>query len=260
MQSHLGHRTVLAFDDEGHGPPVLMVHGLLSDARIWGPVAEALSTNFRVIRCDLRGHGRSPRPVPQGQRSPVGDLIDLLDSLGLAKVHLVGHGAGANPAAGLAVQAPERALSLTAVEPVIRRSPISPAVQDAWHLETMLRWLETGHGAVVRRPEHVAEIKEVIAQQTLARCASPVDLAAPVTAGRPEGDPGRLRNLACPVLVMVGAGESRENLSMVEAIFGSAPSWRLERVDCPSRHLPLLAPGRVAALLAEFLRAIPVRP
>jgi pimeloyl-ACP methyl ester carboxylesterase len=54
----------LAYEEHGAGPPVLLIHGLASDARALGPVAAALAADARVIAHDRRGYGASGSPEP----------------------------------------------------------------------------------------------------------------------------------------------------------------------------------------------------
>jgi len=54
----------LAYEEHGAGPPVLLIHGLASDAQALGPVAAALAADARVIAHDRRGYGASGSPEP----------------------------------------------------------------------------------------------------------------------------------------------------------------------------------------------------
>jgi 3-oxoadipate enol-lactonase len=49
----------LFYQDEGEGQAVMLIHGVGADASSWDPIAVALADRFRVLRLDLRGHGRS---------------------------------------------------------------------------------------------------------------------------------------------------------------------------------------------------------
>jgi 3-oxoadipate enol-lactonase len=73
--------TDLYYEDDGAGAPVLLVHGMGLDARMWIDQVEALDSECRMIRPDLRGFGRSPRD-PSIPYSHAGDLVALLDHKG----------------------------------------------------------------------------------------------------------------------------------------------------------------------------------
>lgn len=109
-------------DGAPHGAPVVVfVHGILTDSLAsyyftMGPAfAEA---GFDVIMYDLRGHGRSERPVTGYQLERfVADLAGLLDELDVrSPVHLVGNSFGGTVAFGFAAAHPERVRSLAMIE------------------------------------------------------------------------------------------------------------------------------------------------
>ncbi|BCJ40853.1 alpha/beta hydrolase [Actinoplanes ianthinogenes] len=83
-------------------PPVLLHHGFIADGRTnWvlpGVVAALTDAGRRVVTIDARGHGRSGKPhdpALYGESRMAGDVIELLDLLGITKVDLVGYSMGA---------------------------------------------------------------------------------------------------------------------------------------------------------------------
>ena len=102
----------LAYEDEGEGPPVLCVPGLTRDARDFDDVAAAWARPVRLIRLTLRGRDCSDwSPDPMTYSIPVeaGDVIALLDHLGLEKVTLLGTSRGGLIAMALATLPATRA-------------------------------------------------------------------------------------------------------------------------------------------------------
>lgn len=73
-------------------PAVVLLHALSKDGSDWASIADALSTDHRVIAPDLRGHGRSDRPGRYSFELMAGDVIELIEPLG--PVGLVGHSMG----------------------------------------------------------------------------------------------------------------------------------------------------------------------
>jgi pimeloyl-ACP methyl ester carboxylesterase len=108
----------LNLEQEGVGDPVILIHGVTLDLRMWSTQAPALSKYFRVIRYDLRGFGQSDDP--SGPYSDRGDLNLLLDVLGIEKAHLVGLSRGGRVALEFAVQYSERVHSLVLINPGLR--------------------------------------------------------------------------------------------------------------------------------------------
>jgi 3-oxoadipate enol-lactonase len=95
------------------GSVVVLSCSLGTDMSMWNPQATLLSERMRVLRYDLRGHGRSP--VPNGPYSIAdlgGDLLALLDRLGLARVSLAGVSIGGMTSIWTAAHAPERVARL----------------------------------------------------------------------------------------------------------------------------------------------------
>jgi len=52
--------TVLAHEEQGSGPPLVLLHGLTFDRTSWHPVMDRLGSRFRTVALDLPGHGESP--------------------------------------------------------------------------------------------------------------------------------------------------------------------------------------------------------
>src|SRR5699024_4935392 len=101
-------------------PPVLLGGSLGTTAKMWEPQVEALSTVFRVICFDHRGHGDSPVPPgPYSMADLGGDVLRLMDRLGIRSAHYAGLSLGGMVGQWLAVHAPERIdrLALLATSP-----------------------------------------------------------------------------------------------------------------------------------------------
>lgn len=81
----------MAYEDHGQGDPIVLIHGLGSSARDWEPQATALAERYRVIACDLRGHGQSGKPPgPYRMALLASDVAALIAHLALGKVHVIG--------------------------------------------------------------------------------------------------------------------------------------------------------------------------
>ena len=95
--------------------PLLLLHDLAGDRRLWRPLRPLLSQQRRTISVDLRGHGESPVP-PLGDGYDVAthaaDLLRLLDALDVDRAVLVGSDLGGAIALEIACNAPERVEAL----------------------------------------------------------------------------------------------------------------------------------------------------
>jgi 3-oxoadipate enol-lactonase len=102
--------------DEGpRDAPVIVLSGSLgSTLQMWRPQVAALTERFRVVRVDHRGHGGSPVPDgPYAMADLAGDVLALLDELGLDRVAWCGLSLGGMVGMHLASETPERLSSLT---------------------------------------------------------------------------------------------------------------------------------------------------
>jgi pimeloyl-ACP methyl ester carboxylesterase len=102
----------LEVDVQGEGPPVLLLHGWPDSHDLWRHQITALtSAGYRTIAPDLRGFGASDRPSnvdAYGLLALVGDVFGVLDQLGVARAHVIGHDWGGALAWAIAAFAADR--------------------------------------------------------------------------------------------------------------------------------------------------------
>ncbi len=102
----------------GSGLPVVLVHGLALDLRMWDEQVPALAATSTVVRYHVRGFGRSVADETTGY-THAGDLWQLVDHLGLDRVALVGLSMGGRIALEAALAAPQRVGSLVLLDAVV---------------------------------------------------------------------------------------------------------------------------------------------
>lgn len=105
----------------------LLLHAAMGNATRWFRWVPRLARRFRVVRMELRGHGQSAMPAPDGQFSLqhlVDDAIELLDLAGARQAHVVGNSAGGYVSQKLAIQHPARVktVALFGSTPGLKRS------------------------------------------------------------------------------------------------------------------------------------------
>lgn len=106
---------------EPGAPPVVCVHGATGHGQRFKQLAEERWAKWsRVIAVDLRGHGRSGWEPPWTIEACVGDLVETLDSLGLARADWVGHSLGGRLVVEVAVAHPERVRRAVLLDPAIQ--------------------------------------------------------------------------------------------------------------------------------------------
>jgi pimeloyl-ACP methyl ester carboxylesterase len=102
------------YDEHGAGEPVVLVHGFASNANNnWGMTGwfSSLARRYHVIAMDCRGHGKSGKPHDRESYSGEkmgGDVIRLLEHLGIKRTLLMGYSMGARISLGLLMSHPER--------------------------------------------------------------------------------------------------------------------------------------------------------
>lgn len=206
MNVEVNGRT-LAVEDEGHGPAVLMVHGLGGTSNFYQVQADALSRGFRTIRVDSAGAGRSPVADGISIESHADDLAAVLDRLDVRSAAVVGHSMGTLVARTLAARHPGKVSALALLGAV--RVPDEAARQAQRDRAAVLR--ERGTAAVAPgvvanalseetrrdRPEVAAFVRELVMRQDAEGYARNCEALAAAT------DPGPI-DPALPLLLVTG--------------------------------------------------------
>ncbi|HEX6510566.1 MAG TPA: alpha/beta hydrolase [Chloroflexota bacterium] len=109
---------------EGSGPPLLLIHGIGMDWRVWQAISRRLSQHFHVYTIDLRGHGQSDKPAHGYTLAHyAADIEDVVEALQLHGVTLVGSSLGG--AVSAVVEAPLDLVSARVlVDPPLTGGPI----------------------------------------------------------------------------------------------------------------------------------------
>jgi pimeloyl-ACP methyl ester carboxylesterase len=110
----------ISYVDEGAGPPVLLIHGFASSAKVnWistGWTSFLQEQGYRAIAFDNRGHGQSGKSYVEADYSPAkmaSDAAALLDHLHINRAHVIGYSMGARVSTFLAMLHPEKVATLT---------------------------------------------------------------------------------------------------------------------------------------------------
>jgi pimeloyl-ACP methyl ester carboxylesterase len=109
--------TRLHYEEAGSGTPVVFVHEFAGDWRTWEPQMRTFARSHRCVTYSQRGYPPSDvpsDPARYGQDIARGDVVAMMDALGIGKAHVVGHSMGAYTALHVGLRHPERCLSVTA--------------------------------------------------------------------------------------------------------------------------------------------------
>ena len=254
----------LGFDLLGpaHGPVVCMAHCLSFDRGVWSEqVGALLAAGWRVLRLDMRGHGGSDAGAPgYGMAELAGDVVMVLDRLGLARVHYLGVSIGGMIGLQLGLDHGARFESLMLCGTSAQAVPGGAAMWDerfaavraAGSLEpladaTVARWVTEDFAA--RRPDRWRQVRDTI------------------VATSPDGYIGggqaiiefdvleRLGTIAVPTLVLCGDEDAGTPPAGNRAIAARIPGARYVEM-AHARHIPMYEyPEAFNAVMLEWLRA-----
>jgi pimeloyl-ACP methyl ester carboxylesterase len=138
----------LAFTVDGHGPPALLLHAGVTDARSWAPLVEVLRPTVRTIAYDRRGFGRTT--YEEEEHDPVDDALAVLAAVGLAAdepVTLVGASNGGQVAIDLALAHPERVRALVLIGSAVSGAPEEDPAAFSQPVRSLIAAYETADEA-----------------------------------------------------------------------------------------------------------------
>ena len=144
--------TELAYLDMGQGPPVVMVHGTISDYRWWQAQLDEFSQRHRVIPYSLRHHYPNVSTADRSDylpRTHANDLAGLIQALNLGRAHLIGHSYGGFISLLVARDRPELVRTLVLVEPGRLAGLITGA--DAEEAKPILKGISESQKQVLER-------------------------------------------------------------------------------------------------------------
>jgi pimeloyl-ACP methyl ester carboxylesterase len=256
----------LYYEDAGRGVPVVLVHGLALDTRMWDDQVEVLAQEARVIRYDARGFGRSPRHDDETPYTHGTDLWEVLDRLDVDGAVLVGQSMGGRTVLEAALIAPERTLALAVLDAVLDgvrwdeeswdgMQAIDAALQAVGLEGAKEAWLSHPFFRPARRnPPLTRRLGEMVGDYSGLHWTSP-DPHGP----HPDCLP-LLPTITCRTEVVVGELDVPGFCDMSETIAAGVPNARLHVVRDAGHMVNLEAPAEVNAILLDLVRAAGTGP
>jgi pimeloyl-ACP methyl ester carboxylesterase len=244
----------LCLEDDGEGPPLLLLHGFPATRRLWSAVAPRLvRAGFRVIVPDLVGYGDSVAPdgVRIDMASQAGWLLELLERLEVTRPVIIAHDVGSAAAQLMVVHAPERFRGLAILDGVYGSEWAMDAIASiqAWDPADAHRLFPV----LARRLGKSAALRDMLAAYQgepgglrLIRASRDLDPTQTANIGE------RLRASGVPAIVLWG--ERDEFLSVEHAGQPLAKLLEASLIKLPGAHFtPLDCPAEAAAALRTFL-------
>ena len=255
--------------DEGEGTPVVLLHGFPDSSHLWRNQIPALvAAGFRAIAPDLRGFGESDKPqeVDAYRLSTIaGDIVAILDELGIERAHVVGHDWGAGLAWVVAGLCPERVdkLVVLSVGHPNTQQPTVEQREKAWYM----LWFQFEGLAEEVLPRDDWKLAREWTRgngdfdRYVADLSRPGALTAALNWYRANVPPQRellprapFPAIAAPTLGIWSSGDDYLTEAPLKASGAHVTGgWRYERIDGASHWMQLDEPERVNALLLAFL-------
>lgn len=257
--------VTISYTDEGAGRPVVLLHGHTLDRRIWLPVVpHLLKAGLRVIRPDLRGHGRSTRPDSGFHFSyHSADMVGLLDAVGVDRAAVVGFSFGGGVALEMAIAESSRLSAMGLVAPVMPDRPFEPAFME--NLRDVARAIrsegvaEAMAGPWATSPLFAHSFTKVGIREAVAAIVSDFPGAEFLATQRDRVErdwtiPDRLGEISMPTRVVVGEMEMPGFKAFAEEAAEGIPGAGIETIPDCGHLLPLEAPEATAAMIIGLLK------
>lgn len=260
MKIELGGQQVhVSLDGPEAAPVVTLSHSLAAHLDMWRPQMAALTSRFRVLRYDVRGHGHSPMPSGMPTIADLAeDVRKLLGVLGIRRTHFVGLSMGGMIGQQLAIRYPDLLESLVLADTLSAYGPehqamwqgridaaSGPAGMEPLVEPTVTRWFtEAFRLANPQVMDWVRGMIRATSREGFTGCCHAL-MALDLTASLPE--------VRVPTLVLVGRQDPTTPVAGAEVIARAIPNARLVIIDDAAHIANVEQPDVFGRLVLQFL-------
>ncbi len=251
--------------DTGKGEPVLFINGISTDLHIWSMQLADFSRDHRVILFDHRGTGLSDKPDGSYSMELLAeDVCNLLDSLQLPCVHVVGHSMGGLVAQHLALGYPDKVKSLVLASTYARSPKMAHISFHLWADVLEKLGIEAfadlvisqnyTHQFVERNYRHTLLMRRLLIHHLQ---NIPVDtgiLRKQIQAVLDHDTEDRLETLRMPTLVLVGAQDRVVPPYVAKVLADKIPNAEFEIISECAHNLMLEQPDTFNSRVRLFIR------
>jgi aminoacrylate hydrolase len=248
-------------DDDA--PPLILSSGLGGSAGYWAPNIPALAERFRVIAYDHRGIGRSDRALPEAVT--IGDLgadmLALMDALGIARAHLIGHAIGGLAALEAARAAPGRVDRVVVIN---GWATLDPLTARCFALRLMVLRAIGPRAYLGVQPlflfpptwlsEHDARI-DAETEHHLAQWPGDATMEKRIAAARDFDCTGWAGNLAAPALLVSAADDLLVPWTNSQTLAALIPGAEHRNLHWGAHACNVTAPEDFNRIVVDFLRS-----
>jgi len=223
----------------GHGSPVLLLHGGLSNSDYWGNQVKALAAKHTVIALDSRGHGRSSRNAqPFGYDLMADDVIGVLDTLKIPRADVVGWSDGAIVGLDLALRYPQRTGKVFAFAPNTTTSGVKDHVEENPTFAAFIKRAGNEYTRLSPTPKDYESFVEQISH---------------MWASQPNWSDEDLKRITSSVLIVDGDHDEAIKRDHLELIAATIPKAGLLILPDVSHFAFLQDPAFFSAAVSHFL-------
>lgn len=245
----------ISYVTEGKGEAVVLIHGWMSDVKMWGPKLTPLD-GFQIIALDCRGHGKSDKPhdVVKYGTEMAEDVVRLLDHLKIKRAHLIGYSMGTYIVGKVAATHPDRVLSVI----YGGQAPLLIGEAGSKEIDVFAKAVEEGKGLapylLFVRPELTPQAAEAFAKILY----DGKDVKAWAAAGQSfkglEVNTEDLKKCKVPTLFIHGSKEAESTKTRVAALSKILVGSELKVIE-GADHVTTLPNPAFGEALVKFLRA-----
>ncbi|MDD5758492.1 MAG: alpha/beta fold hydrolase [Desulfobulbaceae bacterium] len=256
----------LAYVQAGSGPTVVLVHGITTYSFIWRQIMPRLANSYNVIAIDLLGCGNSDKTieVSYSLTAHAERLKSFVDTLGIARYHLIGHDLGGGIGQIFAVNHGERLVSLSLVNTVAYDYwPVQPIIAFRTPIVRQLLMATLDMGLFRLLVERGLYHKNRLTSELMELFLAPFTTSA----GRKSflhftkcldnhnlmDIATRLRTLTVPTLIVRGDADPYLSVSIARKLQAEIPGSRLALKDTASHYIQEDEPEWLSSELLRFL-------
>lgn len=254
----------LYYEVAGTGQPLLLIHSGITDSRMWDNQFHMFSQQYRVVRYDLRGYGKSM--IPAGPFANHEDVAALLEHLDIKQAHVIGISFGGLVALDFTLAYPEKVTSLVLGAPSVSGRQSSSADVQRFEEEEEA-FLEKGDlaGATElnlrmwvdgprRTPDQVdPTVRQRIYEMQYHAFTVPIPGEAELLPLEPPAI-SRLAEIHVPTLLIVGEYDIPDKHELVGQLAVEIPQAKLIVIPGAAHIVNMEQPAEFNRVVLEFLK------
>ncbi len=239
----------------GEKPPVVLLHGLMTNGACWTPLARTLEADYDVLMPDARGHGNSSAPHEgYSYETLATDVLSLIEALKLTNPVLIGHSMGGMTAAVAASRNPQRLQGVVLTDPTFltpeRQREVYESDVAAQHRQILDRSKEDFLAELRMRHKHrPPELIELFAEARFQTSPHAFEILTP-----PNPDYRELiTTLAIPTLLVIGGVGGIVSPMVATELARLNHRLKVTQIPEAGHGIPYDQPDRFSAVVKAFL-------